>query len=303
MIKPGIDLLQAAKYKNLELLAKQMVEGFITGLHRSPYHGFSVEFAEHKIYNTGESTRHIDWKVFAKTDRLYTKRYEEETNLRCQILLDVSSSMYYPAATKGKITFSIVAAAALCYMLQKQRDAVGIIAFDEDITLQTPIKSTATHIHKLFVTLEQLLNTVPQKRATAEAKILHQVAEAIHKRSLVVIFSDMFDSENEEALFSALKHLKYNHHEVLVFHVYDGLTERKFEFENRPHEFIDLETGEKLKLKPLEIKAMFEKEVNDYYHRLKIKCGTYKIDFIDADINKGLDQILLPYLVKRAKMH
>jgi uncharacterized protein (DUF58 family) len=299
----NINLLDAVKYKNLELLARQMVEGFITGLHRSPYHGFSVEFAEHKIYNTGESTRHIDWKVFAKSDRLYTKRYEEETNLRCQILLDISSSMYYPAEQKGKITFSIVAAAAICYMLQKQRDAVGIITFDDAITSQTQIKSTASHIHKLFVGLEQLLASTPKQRPTAQAKVLHQVAEAIHRRSLVIIFSDMFDSENEEALFSALKHLKYNNHEVLVFHTYDGNTERDFQFENRPYEFIDLETGEKLKLKPQEVKAAFEQKTNEYYHRLKIKCGSYKIDFIDADINKGLDQILLPYLVKRSKMH
>jgi uncharacterized protein (DUF58 family) len=188
-------------------------------------------------------------------------------------------------------------------MLQKQRDAVGIITFDDAITSQTQIKSTASHIHKLFVGLEQLLASTPKQRPTAQAKVLHQVAEAIHRRSLVIIFSDMFDSENEEALFSALKHLKYNNHEVLVFHTYDGNTERDFQFENRPYEFIDLETGEKLKLKPQEVKAAFEQKTNEYYHRLKIKCGSYKIDFIDADINKGLDQILLPYLVKRSKMH
>src|SRR5882757_1577554 len=129
------------QFGHLELLAKQVVEGFITGLHKSPYHGFSVEFAEHRLYNSGESTRHIDWKVFGKTDKLFTKRYEEETNLRCQILIDVSSSMFYPAENNGKITFSIFAAACLAYLLQTQRDAIGITTFGENIELQTPVKS------------------------------------------------------------------------------------------------------------------------------------------------------------------
>jgi len=223
------------EFGNIELLAKQMVEGFITGLHRSPFHGFSVEFAEHRLYNTGESTRHIDWKVFAKTDKLFVKRYEEETNLRCQILLDVSSSMYYPKETKGKLTFSVFAAAALAYMLQRQRDAVSIATFCDKIIEHTPCKSTTIHLHQVFLLLQKLLDAESNLQATLASKVFHEIAEKIHRRSLVVIFSDMFEQiEDAQELFGALQHLKHQQHEVLLFHVVDKKTEQDFVFENRP---------------------------------------------------------------------
>nr|MCU0355054.1 DUF58 domain-containing protein [Cytophagales bacterium] len=152
-----MELKQIRAFGNIEFLARQMVEGFITGLHKSPFHGFSVEFAEHRLYNTGESTRHIDWKVYAKTDRLFTKRYEEETNLRCQLLIDVSPSMYYPTDTKGKATFSVMAAACLAYLLQKQKDAVSLCTFADRIITHTPTRSTPSHVHKLFLSLQGLL--------------------------------------------------------------------------------------------------------------------------------------------------
>ena len=154
------------QFSNIELLAKQMVEGFITGLHKSPYHGFSVEFAEHRLYNTGESTRHVDWKIFAKTDRLYTKRYEEETNLRCQIVIDQSSSMYYPEHNFGKMRFSVLAGAALTYLLHKQRDAVGLHTFSDKLELETPVKSSASHIHKLFIQFNHLLEKQKTEKYT-----------------------------------------------------------------------------------------------------------------------------------------
>ncbi len=291
------------KFGNIELLAKQMVEGFITGLHKSPYHGFSVEFAEHRLYNTGESTRHVDWKIFAKTDRLYTKRYEEETNLRCQIVIDQSSSMYYPEKTFGKMRFSVMAAAAITYLLHKQRDAVGLHTFSDKLDLETPVKSSASHIHKLFLMLQSLLEKERVQQRTNVAQILHMLAEKIHRRSLVVIFSDMFDTANSgDEVLAALQHLKHKKHEVLLFHVTDHKTEFDFDFEDRPYEFIDSETKEKIRLNPAAIKKEFRKRMNSEYHDLYLKCAKLKIDLIEADINEGFDEVLKSYLIKRGKM-
>lgn len=298
-----LDLAKVRALGNLEFLAKQLVEGFITGLHKSPFHGFSVEFAEHQLYNTGESTRNIDWKVFAKTDRLYVKRYEEETNLRCHILLDTSSSMYYPEETLGKITFSVMAAASITYLLQRQKDAVSLCTFSEEIEIQTAVKSTPSHVHKIMLELDQVLQSKRPLVKTSVADVLHQIAEKIHKRSLVVIFSDMFDNlEEADRLFSALQHLRHNLHEVLLFHVTDKKTEQDFTFENRPYEFIDLETGERVKVQPDQVRESYKKFATEFYQNLKLKCGQYKIDFIEADIALGFDPILTAYLVKHAKM-
>lgn len=299
----GFSLDDIKKFGNIELLAKQMVEGFITGLHKSPYHGFSVEFAEHRLYNTGESTRHVDWKIFAKTDRLYTKRYEEETNLRCQIVIDQSSSMYYPERTYGKMRFSVMAGAAITYLLHKQRDAVGLHTFSDKLDLETPVKSSASHIHKLFLMLQSLLEKERVQQRTNVAQILHMLAEKIHRRSLVVIFSDMFDTANSgDEVLAALQHLKHKKHEVLLFHVTDHKTEFDFDFEDRPYEFIDSETKEKIRLNPAAIKKEFRKRMNSEYHDLYLKCAKLKIDLIEADINEGFDEILKSYLIKRGKM-
>ena len=291
------------QFGNLELLAKQLVEGFITGLHKSPYHGFSVEFAEHQLYNTGESTRHVDWKIYAKTDRLYTKRYEEETNLRCQLVIDQSSSMYYPKRNNGKIRFSILAGAALTYLLHKQRDAIGLHTFTHKLEVETPVKSSASHVHKLFLQLNRLMNTDETGSRTNVAGILHQLAEKIHRRSLVIIFSDMFDTQNNsDELLTALQHLKHKKHEVLLFHVTDHQTEFDFQFEDRPYEFIDSETREKVRLNPAAIKKAFRSQMSEYYHDLYLKCAKLKIDLVEADINKDFDEVLKAYLIKRQKM-
>lgn len=298
-----LDLNQIKSPGNIDFLARQLVEGFITGLHKSPYHGFSVEFAEHRRYNTGESTRHIDWKVYAKTDRLFTKRYEEETNLRCQIVLDNSSSMHYPQDTKGKLTFSIFAAAALAYLLQKQRDAVGLTTFSTEIESTTPIKSTGAHLNKILIHLEQLLAQKSELKKTAVAPILHEIAEKNHKRSLIIIFSDMFDNANElDEIFKGLQHLKHNKHEVLLFHVTDKATEYTFDFDDRPYEFVDLESGQKLKLQPHEVKEHYTTQMKKYYEDLSLRCGQLKIDFIAADIQDDYNDILNAYLIKRSKM-
>lgn len=299
-----IDLQKIRELSNLELLARQLVEGFITGLHKSPYHGFSVEFAEHRLYNTGESTKDIDWKVYARTDRLFSKRYEEETNLRCTILIDNSSSMYYPTKNSGKITFSVMAAAAMAFMLQKQRDAVGITTFSDQIESQTQVKSTHSHLHKILILLQQLLQiSNKEKKKTSIPDVLHQIANKIHKRSLVIIFSDMFDNQEQvQEIINGLHHLKYNNHEVLLFHVTDRQTEFDFEFEERPYNFVDLETREELKLHPSQIKDIYVEKVNAYFQDLAIKCGQFKIDFIPADINDDFDKVLSAYLIKRSKM-
>ena len=293
------DIKQSA---SLELLARQMVEGFITGLHKSPYHGFSVEFAEHRLHNEGESTRHIDWKVYARTDRLFTKRYEEETNLRCMIAIDTSSSMYYPVQTKGKIRFAKFAAAALSYLLHRQRDAVGLCLFSDKIQTITPVKSTSNHLDKLLRTLNEIESQSPPKK-TNVGKVLHELAEKIHKRSLVVIFSDMFDSdENTDDLFKALQHLKHNKHEVIVFHVMDNETELLFNFDDRPMEFVDLESGERLKLNPGEVKESYKASAFQFHKALKLRCNQYKIDFVEADIQSDFNIILQTYLIKRGRM-
>ena len=299
-----INRLKIEPFKKLELFAKKVVEGFITGLHKSPFHGFSVEFAEHRLYNTGESTRHIDWKLFARSGRLFVKRYEEETNLRCQIVIDVSASMQFPKDTENnKLNFSVYSAAALCELLKQQRDAFGLTLFENEIVKHFAPKGSPSHQKLIYNTLEEILDKNFESKNTSAAKTLNQIAEIIHQRSLVIIFSDMFEnnSENEE-LFSALQHLKYRKHEVVLFHVVDKSKEIDFEFENKPYHFIDLESGEEIKLNPSQIKEQYQESINQYKDLLKLKCGQYKIDFVEADINKGFDNILYTYLVKRNKM-
>lgn len=294
---------------NLELLAKQVVEGFIIGLHKSPFHGFSVEFAEHRLYNPGEDTRNIDWKVFGRTDKLFTKRFEEETNLRCQIVIDTSSSMYFPEVDKkkgvqfNKLQFSSLAAAALMNLLKKQRDAFGLSIFDESVQIHTRCKLSTAHYRLLLTYLENLIQNPVQNKTTSAAKSLHQIADSIHKRSLVVIFSDMFEqTDSSDQLFSALQHLKHNKHEVVLFHVVDQSKELEFDFDNRPYLFVDVETGEKVRLQPNQVKDYYVEQVKKFKANLQMKCMQYKIDFIEADINKGFHPILQSYLVKRSKM-
>ena len=303
-----LENLEVRDLGNLELLAKQVVEGFIIGLHKSPFHGFSVEFAEHRIYNQGESTRNIDWKVFARTNKLFSKRYEEETNLRCQIVVDASSSMYFPElGNKGqsfnKLQFSVLAAAALMNLLKKQRDAFGLSIFDETVNTHTRAKSSTAHYRLLLTYLDQLIRNPEENRSTSAAQALHQIADSIHKRSLVIIFSDMFEQTDQtEQLFSALQHLKHNKHEVILFHVVDKKYEIDFEFQNRPYLFIDVETGEKVRLQSNQVKDYYIEQIKAFKEKLKIKCLQYKIDFLEADINEGFKPILQNYLVKRSRM-
>ncbi len=292
-------------FGNLELLSQQVVEGFITGLHKSPFHGFSVEFAEHRLYNTGDSIKNIDWKLYGRTDKLFVKRFEEETNLRCQLVMDVSSSMYYPEKGFNKLLFSVYSAASLMYLFKKQRDAFGLSCFSDKLELSTPAKSTAIHQKYLFSELEKLMKRTGRGDRTAVAPALHEIAEQIHKRSLVIIFSDMLEGGDHDQLteiFSALQHLKHNKHEVVIFNVLDHKMELQFDFDNRPYHFIDLESGEELKVHPGNVKEAYLNAINTYHKELKLKCAQYKIDLVDADIHAGFYQILHSYLIKRAKM-
>ncbi len=293
------------QFSRLELFARQVVEGFITGLHKSPFHGFSVEFAEHRLYNTGESTRHIDWKLFARTDKYFVKRYEEETNLRCQIVIDTSSSMYYPEGAKpNKITFSIHAAAALTHLFRTQRDAVGLAFFDETINTFLPARLNTSHLLRIYRELENLEEKPAVRAKTSAASALDEIAERIHKRSVVVIFSDMMENgpEARQAMFRALQHLKYNKHEVILFHVVDRKTEIDFDFDNRPYTFEDMETGERIKLNPGAIRDQYRQYSDKFEKEIKLKCHQYGIDFIAADIAKGFEQVLMAYLVKRSRI-
>ncbi|MEO9485348.1 MAG: DUF58 domain-containing protein [Ekhidna sp.] len=289
------------QFDNLGLIAKQLVDGFITGLHKSPYHGFSVEFAEHKLYNFGESTRHMDWKIFSRTDRLYTKQYEEETNLRCRILVDNSTSMHYPAPGKDKLKFAVFAASALSYLLMKQRDVVGLSVFSDKIEEETDLRSTKAHLSTILSKLSVLDQRNPESQ-TDISSVLHEMAEKMHKRSLVVIFSDMFQNHNEEDLLNALQHLKHKKHEVILFHVSDYSSELNFDFEDRPHKFIDLETKESVKVNPHEVKDLYRDEMSKFYQDLKIKCGMMKVDFVPVNTNDSYDKVLGAYLIKRKKM-
>jgi uncharacterized protein (DUF58 family) len=290
---------------NFELLANQVVEGFFAGMHQSPFHGFSVEFAEHRLYNKGESTKHIDWKLYAKTDKLYVKRYDEETNLRCHIIVDNSASMHYPESKNetlkslNKIGFSAVAAASLMNILKKQRDAVGLSIYSDTYEYYAPEKSSERHHRRILHHLEPLLSN-STKTGTKTYTFLHEIAEKMHRRSFIFLFTDMWEANtNSKALFEALQHLKYNKHEVVLFHTYDGETELDFDFDNQPKRFLDVETGEHINLYAENVKEEYTKAVTNYFQELKLKCMQYKIDYVPVDINQGFHNVLSSYLIKR----
>lgn len=294
-----------ASFNNLELIANQIVEGFISGMHKSPFHGFSAEFAEHKLYNVGESTRHIDWKLFAKTDRLYTKCFEEETNMRCHIIIDNSASMHYPILKKdqkfyeSKIGFSVLAAAVLMSLLKKQRDAVGLSVFSDKYEYYAPEKGSDRHHRMILNSMEQLLQNSKSKNKTDTVTYLHQIAQKIHRRSMIVLFTDMFQEEEEEKLFAALQHLKHNKHKVVLFHVIDKETEVQFDFANSPKKFIDVESGEQVSLYAANVKEEYEKQLATYFKRLSLVCAQNQIKYIPVAVSDNFEKIMLTYLAEK----
>lgn len=302
------ELNNSKVYFNLQLLASQIVEGMITGIHKSPFHGFSSEFAEHKVYNNGESTKHIDWKLFAKTDKLFTKRYEEETNMRCHLILDNSASMHYPKVTDfsvtnlNKIGFSVLASAVLMQLLKQQRDAVGLSIYGTNYDFYTSEKGSERHFNLVFNQLEKVLNSSPKSTDTNTVKYLHQIAEKLHKRSLVCFFTDMFQYEAQtEELFEALRHLKYNKHEVVLFHTLDGKTEINFDFDNMPKSFIDVETNEKVDLYADNVKKAYSDSVKQFISDIKLECAKYNIKYVPVSVSENFEKIINSYLVEKQK--
>ena len=294
-----------SSFQHLELLANQVVEGFISGMHKSPFHGFSAEFAEHKVYNPGESTKHIDWKLFAKTDRLYTKRYEEETNLRCHLIIDNSSSMHYPKLKdntqfyENKIGFSVLASAVLMNLLKKQRDAVGLSVYSNNYEYYAPEKGSDRHHRMLLNKLESLLENSKTSKSTDTIAFLHQIAEKIHRRSMIVLFTDMFQTGDEEALFTALQHLKHNKHKIVLFHVIDEKTELTFDFDATPRKFIDLESGEEINIFADNIKEAYANQVSNYFKKLALTCAQNKIKYVPVSVGSNFEKILTSYLVEK----
>lgn len=289
------------------------MEGFITGLHKSPFHGFSVEFSEHRLYNSGESTRNIDWKLYGRTDKLFVKRFEEETNLRCQLVLDHSDSMRFPLERHGdldnpnKLTFSVYAAALLSELMVRQRDAFGLTMVSNAIDMQTEVRSSKSHQHYVLGLLEAELAKAFQKdkplaSETHIAESLHLIAERQRRRSLIVIFTDALVNEAEwDSVMDALRHLRHCKHEVVLFHTLDVPTELRFDFENKPVEFIDMESGRSLKVHPGEVALAYRDRMMKQVAELKRRAIQYQVDYVPVDISAGFEPVLLPYLLKRSK--
>ena len=301
-------LNNATLFQNLELLARQVVEGFISGIHKSPFHGFSAEFAEHKIYNNGESTKHIDWKLFARTDKLYTKRYEEETNLRCHMILDNSASMYFPEVKNmgigdlNKIGFGVLAIAALMNILKRQRDAVGLSVFSDTYSFYAPEKGSERHHQMLLSKLSKIsVETNPPKQ-TKLYTYLHLIAEKLKRRSMVILFTDMFQTVAEDdKVFAALRHLKYNKHEVVLFHLLDRAKEVAFDFENTPKRYLDVETGAHIDVFSDTVKKGYEKAVEDYFETIRMKCAQYRIKYVEVDVRSDFSRVLNTFMIERQK--
>lgn len=306
------------KYKSLDFFARQTVEGFITGLHRSPFHGFSAEFAEHRLYTQGESTRHIDWKLYGRTERLFVKRFEEETNLRCQLVVDHSGSMLLPVEGQGnlknpnKLTFACYAAAVLSELLVRQRDAFGLSLVSTGIDLQTECRSSRVFQQYLLRLLEEELhsptpaggNAKATMRGTDIADALHLTAERLHRRSLVILFTDaLVRPDDRDPLMDALRHLRHCKHEVLLFHTLHHAQELSLDYPNRPTEFIDLETGRRLKLQPAEVAEAYRQRMQRQAADLKRHTIQYRIDYQPVDVAQGFDQVMLPFLLKRSRHH
>lgn len=304
------ELRDKSLYNSIDFKTTQIVEGFMTGFHKSPFHGFSVEFAEHRLYNTGESTKYIDWRLYARTDKLFVKRFEEETNLRTMFVLDSSSSMFFPynqtqkEEQNNKFSFSVYACGVIMQILYKQRDAFGLSFVSESIDYISPIKTNLAHKQYLFTLLENKIKTKEKlSQITCINKALHSLSEQVHRRSLFIIFTDLFsDSFSTEELINSLRHLKHNKHEVILFHVFDNKKEVNFEYKMGYYRFIDVESGEELKINPNEIRNQYTETTKQRLDLIRSECNKMKIDFVQADINKGFDQILFPFLIKRSKL-
>ena len=285
-----------SKLKGMEIRARMVVEGFIAGLHKSPYHGFSVEFAEHRQYMPGDNIRDIDWKVYARSDRYYIKQFEEETNLKAYLLLDCSASMAYKSGDRiSKMEYARLLCGALSYMMLRQRDAVGLVTFDEKLRRYIPPRSKSGHLHVL---LNELSRQAPSDK-TDITSTLHEMAERIKRRGLVIILSDLLDDAGK--IISGLKHFRYNKHEVIVFHILDP-RERDFAFPSEAI-FKDMETGEELTTLPYQIKGHYAQAVSDFSEEIAAACRQSRIDYHQIDTSMPFDKALYAFLSKRERLY
>jgi len=284
-----------AKLSNMELVARLVVEGFITGLHKSPYHGFSVEFAEHRQYMPGDEIKHLDWKIYGKTDRYYIKQFEEETNLKAYIIVDASKSMAFASGGRiSKLEYASYITAALAQLMIQQRDAVGLTVYDESIRTHLPPHATKSYLREILRQLE--VTKAGNKTGTANA--LHEVAERIKRRGLVIILSDLFDEPS--TVMSALRHFRHKKNEVIVMQILDPL-ERSFAF-GRDAIFKDLETTEELTTQPWHIQKAYQESMNAFVASYKRACRENNIDYVLLDTATPFDVALLEYLHKRGRM-
>ena len=283
-----------SRLNNLSLKARMVVEGFIVGLHKSPYHGFSVEFSEHRAYGYGDEIKHIDWKLFGKTDRFYIKQFEEETNLRAYILFDQSKSMEYGSNHITKLEYAQLLSASLSYLMIKQQDAVSLTLFDDKIVHYVPPRSKSSHLKIILSKMEQ----IQSGNDTKISPVLHQTAEMIKKKGLIILISDLFD--NPDDIISGLKHFRYKGHEVVVFHILDN-KELNLDFDQNTR-FKDIETGDEIITQPWHIKNDYQKSINDFCKNFKNQFRINHIDYVVLPTNESLDLALTEYLIKRKKI-
>ena len=283
-----------ARIGNLELIARQVVEGFLSGRHRSPYHGFSVEYADHRAYTPGDELRNLDWKVLARSDKYYVKLYEEETNLRAHLVLDASRSMAFSSGPLDKYSYGAYLTAALAYLLVRQNDAVGLVMFDEQIRHFLPPRAAPVHFRRIL----DLLGENVARHDTAIAPVLHQLAERVRRRGLVIIVSDLLD--DVEQIIPALQHLRHRHHEVLLFHVLDR-AERDFPYD-RMCCFKDIEGAGSLRVNPKTIRAKYLERLQAFLGRLRRECHQKGISYSLATTDEPYDRFLGHYLDKRARL-
>ena len=283
-----------ARLSNMSLRARLVVEGYIIGQHKSPFHGFSVEFAEHRAYGPGDEIRHIDWKLYGKTDRFFVKQYEEETNLRSYILLDTSRSMEYKSNKISKLDYGNYLSAALAYLMINQQDGVGLTLFDNQIQTFIPPRSKPSHVNTILTHLDK----TGSGKDTDVGIVLHEMAERIKKRGLIILISDLFDET--ENIINGLKHFRHNKQEIIVFHVMDR-KELNFDFSNRT-KFKDMETDEQITTEPWKIRKIYQKAIQSYQDELRLRCREQKIDYVPLFTDQNLDLALNEYLKKRQRL-
>ena len=283
-----------ALLNSMSLRARLVVEGYIIGHHRSPYHGFSVEFAEHRSYGPGDEIKHIDWKLFGKTDRLYVKRYEEETNLRAHIILDTSKSMLYSSAEVSKLSYANSLAASLSYLMINQQDAVGIAKFSEKIDTFIPPKARPSHLNLILSQLDDK----DSGNDTQIGMVLHELADRIKKRGMVILISDLLDKP--ENIMKGLKHFRHQNQEVIVFHIQDR-KESEFDFDTRT-KFFDMETGEEIVTEPWHIRSNYNELISKLESNYKSNCRENLIDYVPLFTDQSLDIGITEYLIKRGKL-